>query len=63
MSNTPVPNNIKKMLGHGHNDKGIYFCPNCGIQIQRLKDEHGDEYCACPSCNKKFNIAIGNDYN
>ena len=63
LSNTPVPNNIKKMLGHGHNDKGIYFCPNCGIQIQRLKDEHGDEYYGCPSCNKKFNITIEDGYN
>ena len=63
LSNRPVPDRINKMLGHGHNDKGEYFCPDCGIPVQTLKDEHGHEYRGCPSCNRNLNMTIEDDYN
>ena len=53
--NSPVPERIAKKLGHGHNDKGKYFCPYCGGPIEFVKDEHyGEERRACPRCHKVF---------
>ena len=53
--NRPVPEQIVRMLGHGHNDKGEYFCPECGGQIEFVMDEHyGEERRGCPQCHKFF---------
>lgn len=53
--NRPVPELIKRMLGHGHNDKGEYFCPNCGGPLEIVMDEHyGVERRGCPRCHKVF---------
>ena len=53
--NRPVPERIARMLKHGHNDKGEYFCPNCGGQIEFVMDEHyGQERRVCPICRKVF---------
>lgn len=53
--NRPVPERIARMLGHGHNDKGLYFCPNCGGPIETVMDEHyGEDRRCCPRCHKEF---------
>lgn len=53
--NLPVPERIAKMLGHGHNDKGEYFCPDCGGPLEIVMDEHyGVERRGCPRCHKVF---------
>ena len=53
--NRPVPERIARMLKHGHNDKGEYFCPNCGGPIEFVMDEHyGKEKPCCPRCHKEF---------
>lgn len=53
--NRPVPELIVRMLGHGHNDKGEYFCPNCGGPLEIVMDEHyGVERRGCPRCHKVF---------
>ena len=53
ISNRPVPEQIARMLGHGHNDKGEYFCPDCGGPIEFVMDEHyGKERRGCPRCHK-----------
>lgn len=52
--NRPVPDRIKKMLGHGHNDKGEFFCPKCGSPIEIIKDEHGIEFRRCLSCKESL---------
>lgn len=53
--NRPVPERIARMLGHGHNDKGEYFCPDCGGPIGFFMDEHyGEERRGCPRCHKVF---------
>lgn len=55
ISNNPVPERIAKMLGHGHNDKGEYFCPICGGPIEIIVDEHyGEKRRGCPRCHKIF---------
>lgn len=53
--NSPVPERIARMLGHGHNDKGEYFCPDCGGPIEFVMDErYGEERRGCPRCHKFF---------
>lgn len=53
--NRPVPERIARMLGHGHNDKGEYFCPICGGPIEIIVDEHyGEKRRGCPRCHKIF---------
>lgn len=55
ISNRPVPGRIARMLGHGHNDKGEYFCPDCGGPIEFVMDErYGVERRGCPRCHKFF---------
>lgn len=51
-----VPEKLNAMLGNGHNDKNIFFCPNCGSQISITKDEHNSEIKMCPHCQKRFEI-------
>lgn len=53
--NRPVPERIARMLGHGHNDKGEYFCPECGGPIEIIVGEPYDEKRRdCPNCHKIF---------
>lgn len=54
LSDNPVPDRIQRMLGHGHNDKGDYFCPDCGNHIEMVQDGHGDFFPGCPSCHKNY---------
>ena len=39
-----------KMKGKGHNNKSIYFCPDCGVQLSNINDI--DFHCNI--CNKKW---------
>lgn len=52
--NRPVPYRIQKMLGHGHNDKGMYFCPICGNIVDKSENEHGEKFMFCTFCHNKF---------
>lgn len=53
--NRPVPERIARMLGHGHNDKGEYFCPECGGPIEIVMYErYGEKRRGCPRCHKFF---------
>lgn len=54
LTKRPVPTRIQEKRGHGHNDKGEYFCPKCGHQIQDIEDEHGNIFRGCPECNIYF---------
>lgn len=56
LSHRPVPPKIKNKIGYGHNDKGMFFCPKCGNQIQKIEDEHGNYFNGCPNCNTSFPI-------
>ena len=55
LANKPVPDKLNAMLGHGHNDKNMFFCPDCGCQILITKDEHNNEIKICPHCKRDFN--------
>ena len=55
LANKPVPDKLNAMLGHGHNDKNMFFCPDCGCQILITKDEHDNEIKICPHCKRDFN--------
>lgn len=63
LSNRPVPDRIQRMLGLGHNDKGDYFCPDCGSHIEMIEDEHGESFRGCPSCHKNFDEHPDDYYN
>lgn len=51
-----IPPRIQEKCGHGHNDKGEYFCSQCGNLIQRVDNEHGNISRWCPKCNILYNI-------
>ncbi len=55
LANKPVPVKLNVMLGQGHNDKNIFFCPDCGCQILITKDEHNNEIKIYPHCKRDFN--------
>ena len=62
LSNRPIPERIKQMLGRDHNDKDEYFCPSCGANIEIKEDEHGLCYKSCSSCNKKIDNTLEEDF-
>lgn len=51
VSNRPAPPRIESMRGHGHNDKGLYFCPKCGGEIEKVDDGHGRMMFVCKNCH------------
>ena len=54
LSGRPVPDHIETKRGHGHNDKGEYFCPTCGNPIEIITEESGYTYKGCRKCNRNF---------
>ena len=54
LSGIPVPNRIESKRGHGHNDKGEYFCPTCGNKVEMITEESGYTYKGCRSCKRNF---------
>lgn len=49
ISNQVVPERIQGKLGCGHNDKGVFFCPSCGKQL-----EYVDSSMECPQCGCRY---------
>ena len=52
LNGQPVPTRIQSMLGLGHNNRGIYFCPNCGTKLEKVGKEQGAIVWECPICGK-----------
>lgn len=53
----PIPPRISEKLGHGHNDKGEYFCPKCGGEIATVRDEHTDRIAkVCQVCMAVYEV-------
>ena len=50
VSNNPIPSRIKGMIGKGHNNNGLYYCPYCGKQISK-GNRKPDK---CPFCKENF---------
>ena len=63
LTRRPVPPRIEEKRGHGHNDKGEYFCPKCGNPIHEIEDEHGNMFKGCPECNINFDAQPEGFYN
>lgn len=59
LQNQPVPYGIQSKLGQGHNDKGIFFCPTCGTQVQYAGVD-GENKWGCPVCGKQYEIKFTN---
>lgn len=52
-----VPMNIRFELGHGHNNRGMYFCPYCGQQMKDVHDQHsGRIMFICRNCGKEWEM-------
>ena len=63
LNKRPVPPRIQEKQGKGHNDKGIYYCPQCGNPIQEIDDGHGKSFRGCPECNINFDAQPDSFYN
>lgn len=50
LTKRPVPLRIQEKMGHGHNDKGKYFCIRCGGAIVNEIDEHNNIHKKCKDC-------------
>lgn len=53
-----IPNRIQERRGHGHNDKGKYFCPQCGGAIIEVVDEHDYSHRICNGCGVSYDGQI-----
>ena len=56
LTKRPIPLRIQEKMGHGHNDKGEYFCPQCGGEIIIIKDDHDNISKKCKDCGCIFTI-------
>ena len=63
LAKRPVPVRIEVKRGHGHNDKGEYFCPKCGNPIQEIEYEHGITFRGCPECHINYDAQQDDFYN
>lgn len=54
LTKRPIPPRIQEKRGHGHNDKGEYFCPQCGGEIIDVVDEHDYNHRMCKECGKYY---------
>jgi len=54
LSRRPIPERILRKMGQGHNDKDVFFCPDCGIQITEIAGESQEEMRWCAQCEKKY---------
>lgn len=54
LSRQPVPNRILQKKGQGHNDKDIFFCSDCGVELTKIMDESQSEVIWCVQCKKGF---------
>ena len=57
ISHLPIPNRIQSKLGQGHNDKGSYFCPVCGSELDITYDSSNCFSAYCKSCNGIFKVS------
>lgn len=53
----PIPPRIQSMLGKGHNDKGEFFCYQCGVLLEEVLVEK-NKRIVCPNCNKDYTDAL-----
>lgn len=49
----PIPERLRSMLGLGHNDKGIYYCPKCGTKMDVIDKGKNGVSKECPNCKHR----------
>lgn len=54
ISHLPIPYRIQSKLGGGHNNKGFYFCPKCGSELDVASDGANRISAYCKSCGKSL---------
>lgn len=52
----PVPSRIQSMRGHGHNNRGQYFCPSCGGLLEEKFSEGKTTIFYCQQCQRSYNV-------
>lgn len=57
LSHRPLPRRVEGKLGQGHNDKGMFFCHQCGTQLQYFGPD-GMQKWGCPQCEIEFEKVI-----
>lgn len=62
VSHLPIPNHIQSKLGKGHNDKGFYFCPVCGSELDIIYDNANSFSAHCNSCYRTFKVSDINQF-
>lgn len=58
LTKRPIPLRIHEKMGHGHNDKGEYFCSRCGGLIIDVIDEHGNIHKKCKDCGISYDAQL-----
>lgn len=53
LSKRQIPNQIKAKYKMGHNNKGQYYCPKCGFQLEIKSSE-----AYCLQCNARYNLKL-----
>ena len=53
----PIPPRIQSMLGKGHNDKGEFYCYQCGVLLEEVLVEK-EKRIVCPNCNRDYTEAL-----
>lgn len=48
-----IPYNYQNLRGKGHNNRGIYFCPDCCVQVKEVIQEQKTMFL-CPQCGKTY---------
>lgn len=54
IQNQPIPQRLRQMIGKGHNDKDVFYCPSCGRLLETIEDEHGGIFKGCLFCKKRY---------
>lgn len=62
ISHLPIPYRIQSKLGKGHNDKGSYFCPLCGSELDITYDNANSFSAYCNLCDKTFKVSDINQF-
>lgn len=51
-----IPSYYLNLRGKGHNDKKMYYCPNCGSKLNETERENDEYYC--PKCGNIYSRKI-----
>lgn len=53
-----IPFYYQNLRGKGHNNKGIFYCPYCSIQVNEINRDQENIVFQCPNCGKTYSRRI-----